>query len=159
MAADFNFKYSYLRGQTMNTQEKIHSHLTQLIRAVQEKSTQQVSKLSTIDQSIMVFLDNRHANVPFTNMLKAFQKNEFQKANNHAQKLQRMIHLHANDFPFDIGDKVSVIRTEHGWYDGSLDVIITSRNKNKNGIWSYTAKELDNDCTHEILHTRDALKF
>lgn len=143
----------------MNTQQKIHGYLTQLIRAVQEKSTQEVSKLSTIDQSISLFLDNRHANAPFSNMLKAFNKSEFQKAHNHAQKLQRMIRLHANDFPFDIGDKVSVIRTEHGWYDGSLDVVITSRHQNQNGIWSYTAKELDNDCTHDILHTRDAHKF
>lgn len=143
----------------MNIQQKIHTHLTQLIRSVQEQNAQQVTQLSNIDQSTLVFLENRHANVPFSNMLKAFNKSEFQKAHNHAQKLQHMIRLHANDFPFDIGDKVSVIRTEHGWYDGSLDVVITSRHQNQNGIWSYTAKEIDNDCTHEILHTRDALKF
>ncbi len=142
----------------MNIQQKIHTHLTQLIRSVQEQNAQQVAQLSNIDQSTLVFLENRQANVPFSNMLKAFNKNEFQKAHNHAQKLQRMIHLHANDFPFDIGDEVYVIRTEHGWYDGSLKAVITERFQNKNGIWSYMAKEKDHDCTHEILHTRDAYK-
>ncbi len=96
----------------MNIQQKIHAHLTQLIRSVQEQNAQQVAQLSNIDQSTLVFLENRHANVPFSNMLKAFNKNEFQKAHNHAQKLQRMIHLHANDFPFEIGDEVYALAAQ-----------------------------------------------
>lgn len=64
-----------------------------------------------------------------------------------------------NDHPFKIGDKVSVIRTRHGWHNGSLHVIITSCKQNPQGTWSYTAKELDNDFTHEIQHTRDARRL
>ena len=68
----------------------------------------------------------------------------------------------ANDFPFSVGDKVGVIRHEHGWHDGNLIAVITYRYKNANGIWKYGAVCQDEDYDGmeiELNHTRDAIKF
>lgn len=110
------------------------------------------------------YLKKKHALIAWNNMLNAFEKEFFDKAVKHAQKLSGQIRPVANDMPFKVGDKVSVIRHEHGWHDGRMEAIIRKAYQNGQGIWSYSAQvvrfeddeEFDNDHFVEINHTRDA---
>lgn len=50
---------------------------------------------------------------------------------------------------FAVNDRVYVIRTEHGWYDGSLEARITR-------LEDYYCQVVDDDgCDHEIPKPRD----
>lgn len=117
--------------------------------------------LAKVDKS---FIKRKQASVYWTNMVNAFDKEYFAKAIKHADKVITQIRPVANDRPFEINDKVAVIRHEHGWHDGRMEAIIKSKTKNSEGIWRYMAQVTsyentqydDNDYTIEIKHTRDA---
>lgn len=66
--------------------------------------------------------------------------------------------MNANDTPFKVGDKVAVVRSCNGWYNGRAEAEVTSRYKNAQGTWSYYAKGLGEYEGHEfeVKHTRDA---
>lgn len=117
-----------------------------------------------IAQADNLFLKKKHAMVAWTNMLNAFEKENFGKALNHSKKVMTQIRPVANDSPFDLKDKVYVTRYEHGWMDGRMEAIIKTRQQNSKGVWSYTAQVIrieneeynDRDYMIEIRHTRDA---
>jgi hypothetical protein len=43
----------------------------------------------------------------------------------------------ANDDPFEVGERVSIIRARHGWHDGLLDGEVTRRWRTGTGTWKY----------------------
>lgn len=54
---------------------------------------------------------------------------------------------------FKLGDRVGVVRTEHGWYDGGLEGRITV-------LTAGSAEVTDDDgMTYEINHPRDIFKL
>lgn len=65
----------------------------------------------------------------------------------------------ANDNPFNVGDRVAIIRIRHGWHDGRLEGTIVSRYVRPTGTYSYSASVEDSeigDYEVDIEHTRDA---
>lgn len=58
---------------------------------------------------------------------------------------------------FNVGDRVNVVRTRHGWYDGSLQATVVSRSQRDTGTFSYMVRDLDG-AVHEVNHTRDMYK-
>lgn len=112
------------------------------------------------------FLEKKSAIKKYQYMLNAFNKGEFEKAFKHSQKLAIQVKPVANDTPFELGEKIAVIRYEHGWLDGRLEAVVTKRTQNSKGIWSYVAKvtseenvnyDENNSYEIEINHTRDAV--
>lgn len=110
------------------------------------------------------FLKKKQATKAFELMHNAFEKENFIKAHNHSHKVMNYIRPVANDKPFNIRDKVAVIRYEHGWPDGRMEAIIKERYQSSTGVWRYVAQVVnyendeytDADYTIEIRHTRDA---
>lgn len=62
-----------------------------------------------------------------------------------------------NDFPYRKGDRVSVIRTRHGWHDGTLSAVVVSAWQTITNVWQYRVKDSEG-IVHEVLHTRDMRK-
>lgn len=56
--------------------------------------------------------------------------------------------------PFSTGDRVSVVRTQHGWYDGSLEATVVHRDQRPSGTWHYRVRDGEGN-EHEVRHTRD----
>lgn len=56
--------------------------------------------------------------------------------------------------PFSVGDTVSVIRTEHGWYDGALSATVKAVYERPTGTHCYVVTDDDGN-DHEVNHTRD----
>lgn len=86
---------------------------------------------------------------------KRFSVKDYVKAINHINRIIGHMKPVANDKPFDIGDTVAIIREEHGWHDGRLTAVITTRYQSTNGIYSYHATSNEGVLYH-IEHTRDA---
>jgi len=55
---------------------------------------------------------------------------------------------------FKTGDKVNIVRTRHGWFDGKLSAIITEIFHHETKRVSYTVKD-DSGTKHEIYRTSD----
>lgn len=141
---------------------KAHQHINNLIQSVLNQNHSDFLKYSVLTPHATHIIASRKGKAKQTLqfMINSFNKSEFTKAINHAKTLERMTSIHANDFPFEIGDHVAVIREEHGWHDGRLHCEIISRSQNKNGIWSYDAQSLENNpYTVQINHTRDAIRI
>ena len=56
--------------------------------------------------------------------------------------------------PFKYGDRVYVIRTSHGWYDGNLSAIVKRVVATETGNHWYIVKDDDGN-DHKVNHTRD----
>lgn len=56
--------------------------------------------------------------------------------------------------PFKTGDRVAIIRSRHGWFDGQIQGIVVKREQHPHGTWSYVVRD-DDGYEHDILHTRD----
>lgn len=56
--------------------------------------------------------------------------------------------------PFEIGDRVAIIRSKHGWFNGACEGIIIRREQRPQGTWSYVVRG-DDGQEHDIRHTRD----
>ena len=56
--------------------------------------------------------------------------------------------------PFAKDDRVAVIRTRHGWYDGSLSATVKSVVERPTGTHWYMVVD-DDGHEHEVYHTRD----
>lgn len=82
------------------------------------------------------------------NLLKSIAKREPRKANHHIEKLAVTVRKTAADRVFKDGERVSIIRTEHGWFDGRLSGTV------KAGSGGYVI-EGDDGHEHEIRHLRD----
>ena len=63
----------------------------------------------------------------------------------------------ANETPFELGSRVSVMRSADpaGWHDGALAATVTQRYCSASGNWSYTVVSDDEGDRYEIGHTRD----
>lgn len=105
----------------------------------------------------------RFADKHFTNMINSIDKGRKDKAIYHAKKLKAQIAPVANDYPFKEGDKVEVIRYEHGWEPGYTAII--NKVHTCKGIHSYSAtviEDYDGNTAQfpiDIDHTRDARKY
>ena len=64
----------------------------------------------------------------------------------------------ANDRPFEVRDPVSVVRSRHGWHDGTLTGTVASRHVSPEGTWSYVVRD-DEGAEHEVESTRDLRPF
>ena len=60
-----------------------------------------------------------------------------------------------NDRPFEVNEKVKIVRARHGWYDGRVEATIIDRWQNVQNTWRYIAKDQEGQI-YEIEHTRDA---
>lgn len=144
------------------------SEIVKIIKEVAERKEATHKDKTNINRLIAKadnsYLKKKHAMIAWTNMLNAFEKESFGKAVNHSKKVMTQIRPVANDSPFEVKDKVSVTRYEHGWMDGRMEAVIKTRHQNAAGIWSYTAQVTkieneeynDKDYIIEIRHTRDA---
>lgn len=151
----------------MNSYDTI-AQMVNIVKEVAEKK--EITHKQTTDYNRLfakvdkLFLKKKQATKAFELMHNAFVKENFVKANNHSQKVMTYIRPVANDKPFNIRDKVSVIRYEHGWMDGRMEAIIRERYQNSTGVWRYVAQVVsieneeynDPNYTIEIRHTRDA---
>lgn len=134
-------------------------------KAIQAQQSYLIEKMNAPEyQSLM---KNRHAQVSFEHMKKALEKESvtgLEKARMHAQKMLKQVRPVSNDNPLKAGDKVCVIRHEHGWLDGSYEGKIYSAFMS-NGIWGYNVQVTnvegkDVDPFHiEVNHTRDLHKL
>lgn len=82
------------------------------------------------------------------NLASAVAKRKTDKALLHHRRLAAVVHRVAADRHFADGERVSVIRTEHGWFDGSLSGTV------KPGSGGYVVLG-DDGYEHEIEHLRD----
>ncbi len=83
------------------------------------------------------------------NMSMAIKKNKPDKAILHLNRLMKVVHPVAADSPFSVGDKVSIIRSDHGWYDGRIGGTIVA-----GGEGGYVVED-DDGGTHDVRKTRD----
>jgi len=60
----------------------------------------------------------------------------------------------ANDEPFEVNDRVAIIRARHGWHDGQKEAVVIDRHRNGQGTWKYLVED-DDGQQHSITHTRD----
>lgn len=65
-----------------------------------------------------------------------------------------MVKTQTSRKPFNVGDRVSVIRTNHGWYDGALCAVVQERSQRKTGTYFYQVLGEDGSQYH-VNHTRD----
>lgn len=56
--------------------------------------------------------------------------------------------------PFRTGERVVIIRSRHGWFNGEREGVVISRTQNEHGTWSYVVRD-DSGEKHDIRHTRD----
>ena len=82
------------------------------------------------------------------NLLGAIAKRTTEKATLHLVRLRKVVHVVAADRTFKDGERVSIIRTEHGWFDGRLGGRV------KPGSGGYVV-EGDDGHDHDIRHLRD----
>lgn len=129
-----------------NVTEKEVSHLTNLITQIDKE-----------------FLNSRHATKDCELMFKRFSEGCLDKAIHHSKRLARKCVAYANDYPFNVGDDVYVIRYEHGWMNGDMKAKVIERTQNSSGVWNYLAMVYDEDGKSfvkdykiTINHTRDA---
>jgi hypothetical protein len=61
--------------------------------------------------------------------------------------------------PHEVGAKVSIVRTPHGWQDGAISGIVQSRYQRPTGSWGYTVLLEDCDVPIEIENTRDMKRY
>lgn len=135
---------------------------------IQGIETQQNYLLEKMNQpEYLGIMKNRHALMAFEHMQNALNKQSatgLVKARAHGLKMLRQIRPVTNDYPMQEGDRVAVIRHEHGWPDGSYEGKIYSAFLH-NGVWSYNVQ-----VTHEygkqvepfhvgVNHTRDLYKI
>lgn len=82
------------------------------------------------------------------NLVNAVARRNQAKANLHLKRLTGIVHRVAADRTFRDGERVSIIRSEHGWYDGRLAGTV------KPGSGGHVV--VDEDGTeHQIRHLRD----
>lgn len=127
-------------------------------------SQAQVATLSAFDS---VFVERRQAKKCIMTLTDALRLGHVKRAVQLLDKLHGMFRPTSNDFPFEEGDVVDVIRYEHGWPDGRMSARIVARTQSARGIWSYTAQVLSDEMDHKygddafiihIEHTRDAVR-
>jgi len=63
----------------------------------------------------------------------------------------------ANDDPFEINDRVGIVRARHGWHDGEIEGTVTERWQSPQGTWKYRVTDDDGN-DYEIAHTRDLVE-
>lgn len=83
-----------------------------------------------------------------TNLTSAIARRSSDKAKLHLARLRKVVHVVAADRTFTDGERVSVKRTEHGWYDGRL------QGRVKAGSGGHVVVD-DDGVEHEIRHLRD----
>lgn len=141
----------------------IHNQSIQIFNIISLIKSQSLSK-EHLNNINFDFLNLKKATNDFNWMVKSYFNNEFRKSLNHSSNLAKKIKPVANDNPFNVGDKVAVIRYEHCYYDGKVEAIISDKYQS-NGIWKYSAliynsygKILEPDEQYQIIihHTRDA---
>ena len=81
-------------------------------------------------------------------MLTAIARRSRIKAALHRDRLRKVVHRVAADRVFKDGERVAIIRTEHGWLDGRLGGTV------KPGSGGYVIEGDDGE-NHEIRHLRD----
>lgn len=128
---------------------------------VTEKEVAQLTNL--INQIDKDFLKSRHATQDCELMFKRFSEGCLDKAIHHSKRLAKKCVAYANDYPFNVGDDVYVIRYEHGWMNGDMKAKVIERTQNSGGVWIYVAMVYDEDGKNfvkdykiTIEHTRDA---
>lgn len=114
-----------------------------------------LSKLTSLD---LVHIKQKNAQKVFDFFINAWNNQNIAKAIKYGEQLLKQIAPVQNDSPFAVGDKVAVIRYEHGWHDGNLTAIITEVHKSNQGIFSYVAETKEGNAI-TIEHTRDAIKI
>lgn len=140
---------------------KIVNEVAQNKLVTHKQTTDYNRLLAKVDKE---FLKKKQATKAFDLMHNAFMKENFIKASHHGQKVMTYVRPVANDKPFNIKDRVAVIRYEHGWPDGRMEAVIRERYQSSTGVWRYVAQVVsyendeytDPDHTIEIRHTRDA---
>ena len=128
------------------------------------ESTNKELSLSELN-NVLNTLDMRTLEVHGVNkyplmVMEALQQNNYQKAKTKLEKLMKKSYNLANDNPVGVGKDVWLVRSEHGWYDGTRKAKVVSRSQSKNGVWSYCVKMYDeNDVLSSyeetVNHTRD----
>lgn len=147
--------------ETIVDMVKIVKEVTDKKEITHKQNTDYNRLLGKVDKE---FLKKKQATKAFELMHNAFVKENFIKAYNHSQKVMTYIRPVANDKPFNIKDRVAVIRYEHGWPDGRMEAVIRERYQSSTGVWRYVAQVvsyendeyIDPNHTIEIRHTRDA---
>ena len=100
------------------------------------------------------FLDRfRQAKSHMKNFVNAVEKDRIEKASLHFKKVRKIISPVTNDYPFIVGDKVSITRIEHGWIDGMISGRVKSRSEDR-GRYIYVVTGEDG-IDYTINHTRD----
>jgi hypothetical protein len=82
------------------------------------------------------------------NLRGAIAKRSTDKATLHLGRLRKVVHVVAADRTFKDGERVSITRTEHGWFDGRLGGTV------KPGSGGHVVLG-DDGHEHEIRHLRD----
>ncbi len=95
------------------------------------------------------------------NLISAFKKEDWKKVAYHLSRVRKVVHVSANDSPYQKGEHISLIRTEHGWHNGDICGKVVGVHNRENGTHYYDVL-VDNDCGYgagcvlELSHTRDA---
>ena len=77
------------------------------------------------------------------------------------EKCQDNLRPTSNENPFEINDRVAIVRSEHGWHDGYIDGVVRTRNGSVKGGFSYNVEVNDDGHEYTVLlgNTRDAYKI
>ena len=156
--------------QTTHSKLKaLHAYLETAIQSPKQgwAPFQQValSMLEALTDADKKLVNSRKAEQRMVSARVALQAGQLRNATQQVGKLVALLRPQANDYPFQVGTVVNVLRTSHGWHDGALRARIISRVQDASGTWRYTATcILDTDCQDaedeghviEIPHTRDA---
>ena len=106
-----------------------------------------------IQPDLQLFVERRGGGKLLARAVRQAEQGNYAGAEAILSKARRIIQPNASDFPIEPGTKVAVIRCRHGWYDGSVEGVVTSRNGN-----SYIVKTDDGHYL-DINHTRDLRKI
>lgn len=106
-------------------------------------------------------LKSRHGDIYFDKLLVAIKSADIQKSNQYLKRLKKAIRFVKNDSPAEKGQRVSVIRYEHGWINGNWSGTVQEIYGKLGCRYSYTVAvdEKDGDTCEPfevyISHSRD----
>lgn len=151
------------RKRELSDKEKLQEacdHLTMFLNKEPEYNAERAQK--AYDAVDSKFLRKMGAQIAWTNAMARVADQRVRHLPYHLKRLKEFAAPVANDFPFEVGNRVAICRCEHGWYDGRVTAVITGRYQNQDGIWSYSAiaeTEGYEGITMDIRHTRDAYRI
>lgn len=156
--------------KTVDEIQNIKSNL-ELLSKIDNNVDKELQLLGKIDKSLskidMDYIAVKNLEERFNFMKNAIKNKKYSTALVHLGAIEKRTKPVANDTPFEIGDFVGAIRTEHCYYSDISECVIkiTKREQDKNGIWSYEGVQYNtnnmesHDSTTRIEHTRDAIKL